>query len=208
MPIPSDATRNPPSPRALPTASALLADVWAGVRREADAARMPERGVQLVTRLRARLDAVALRAGRQPLRPRVACLVGLDAPRLPAVWIGELVAWAGGELVPGPVAGPRPADPEELERADPDVLVLAPDGADLEAAREAARALLARPGWSALRAVREGRAYLAGGDVARESPGPRVAEALESLAEVLHPGAFRFGLEGRAWARVDGPRAT
>ena len=30
-------------------------------------------------------------------------------------------------------------------------------------------------------------------------PGPRVVEALEILAELLHPGRFDFGHDGRGW---------
>jgi iron complex transport system substrate-binding protein len=183
----------------------VLADVWAGVRREAGALGVPERGVQLVTRLRSRLDAVASRAGQQPARPRVACLVGLDPPGLPGAWVGELVAWAGGELVPEPDGrGPRPAGPEEIEGADPDVIIFAPAVPGLAGALAAAGSLLARPGWRALRAVREGRAFVADGDAGHEGPGPQVAETLEAFAEILHPAAFRFGHEGRAWARLGG----
>ncbi len=181
----------------------MLADVWAGVRREADARGVPERGVQLVTRLRARLDAVASRAGQQPEHPRVACLVGLGRLRRPAAWVEELVGWAGGELTPAP-NGDRPAAiaPGELALADPDVVVLAAPAGDLEAARAAARPLLARPGWRGLRAVRAGRVYVVEGEAALDQPGPLVAEALEALAEIVHPAAFRFGHEGRTWARV------
>lgn len=168
----------------------MLADVWAGVRCDADAHGVPERGVQLVTRLRSRLDAVASRAGQQTSRPLVACFVGLDPPRPPGAWVEELVGWAGGE----PSAG--------LD-GDPDVVIFASADGSLAAALEAARALLARPDWSRLRAAREGRVYVALGDAARDRPGPQVAESLEAFAEILHPAAFRFGHEGRTWARVD-----
>lgn len=193
----------------MPTESALLADVWAGLRREASAQGVPERGVQLVTRLRARLDAVAARAGQQPTRPRVACLVGPDPPAAPGGWLGELIGWAGGEPVrPGDGRGPGAAEPKSLGGADPDVLVFACATDDLAAAGEQARAVLGRPGWAALRAVREGRVFVAAVDPARPGPGPRVAETLEAFAEMLHPAAFRFGHEGVAWARVDAPDGT
>ncbi|MEK6709855.1 MAG: cobalamin-binding protein, partial [Nitrospinota bacterium] len=31
-------------------------------------------------------------------------------------------------------------------------------------------------------------------------PGPRVAESLEILAEILHPAEFDFGHKGTGWA--------
>lgn len=184
----------------------MLAEVWAGVRREAAERGVPERGVQLITRLRARLDAVASRAGRQPSRPRVACLAGIDPPGAPAAWVGELIEWAGGDPAPAPDDGRAPAVvPGVLAEVDPDVIVFAAAETGLDEARAAVRSLLAGAGWDGLRAVREGRVYVAGGDACRPRPGPQVAEALEAFAEILHPAAFRFGHEGHVWARVDGP---
>jgi iron complex transport system substrate-binding protein len=198
-----------PPVRPVPTESSALADLWVDLRRVSDALGVPERGVQLITRLRTRLDAVALRAAQQPRRPRVACLAGLDPPAAAAGWISELVVLAGGEDVLD-VLGDRPRvlTAEDLERADPDVIVLAPTGMDLPAALVAARSLASRPGWPASRAAREGQVHVADGTALFGRPGPQVAEALEALAEMLHPAAFRFGHEGKAWTRIAGGSGT
>ena len=42
---------------------------------------------------------------------------------------------------------------------------------------------------------------LADGNRFFNRPGPRLVESLETLAEFLHPEAFRFGHEGRGWER-------
>lgn len=195
--------------RTVPTDSTALTDVWLDVRRVADSLGVPERGVQLITRLRTRLEAVALRAAQQPQRPRVACLVGLDPPAAAGGWISELVALAGGEDVLGaPGAWPRVLAAADLELADPEIIVLAPVGMDLPAALLAARPLASRPGWQALRAVREGRIHVADGLALFGRPGPQLAETLETLAEMLHPAAFRFGHEGKAWTRLNGGPGT
>jgi len=198
-----------PPERPVPTESSVLADLWVDLRRVSDALGLPERGVQLITRLRTRLEAVALRAAQQPRRPRVACLVGLDPPIAAGGWISELVALAGGEDVLGaPGAWPRILAAEELERADPDVIVLAPAGMDLPVALVAARSLASQPGRPMSRAMREGRVHVADGAVLFGRPGPQVAEALEAIAEMLHPAAFRFGHEGKAWTRIEGGSGT
>jgi iron complex transport system substrate-binding protein len=62
--------------------------------------------------------------------------------------------------------------------------------------------LTSRPEWSQLRAVGEGRVFLADGNQYFNRPGPRLAESLEILAEVLHPEAFRFGHETTGWQRL------
>jgi len=184
--------------------SPALMDLWADIRRLSDSLGVPERGVQLITRLRTRLEAVALRAAQQPQRLRVAFLVGLDPPVAAAGWIAELVSLAGGEAVPGAsAAAPCPLAMADLERGDPAVLVVALAGMDLPSALSAAQRLTREPAWRALRAVREGRLHVADGALFAR-PGPQAAEALETIAEMLHPAAFRFGHEGRAWKRVDG----
>jgi len=194
----------PPLPHVPPESSAL-ADLWIDLRRVSDALGVPERGVQLITRLRTRLEALALRAAQQSRHPRVACLVGLDPPVAAGGWISELIALAGGEdVMSAPGAWPRILTVDELERADPDVIVLAPAGMDLPAALAATHALVARSGWRALRATREGQVHVAEGTVLFGRPGPQVAEALEALAGMLHPAAFRFGHEGKAWMRIEG----
>ena len=198
-----------PLVRHVPTESIALTDLWADLRRVSDALGVPERGVQLITRLRTRLEAVALRAAQQPRRPRVACLAGLEPPVAAAGWISELIALAGGEDVLGvPGAWPRAVPAEELERADPEVIVLAPAGMDLPAALAAAHLLASRSGRPGLRAVREGRLHVADGTALFGRPGPQVAEALETLAEMLHPAAFRFGHEGKAWMRIESGSGT
>lgn len=198
----------PPSRPVSPEPSAL-ADLWADLRRVSDALGAPERGVQLITRLRTRLEAVALRAAQQPRHPRVACLVGLDPPVAAAGWISELIALAGGEDVLGaPGASPRILTAEELERADPDIIVLAPAGMDLPDALAVAHSLASQPGWPASRAAREGQAHAADGTALFGRPGPQVAEALEALAEMLHPAAFRFGHEGKTWKRIEAGSGT
>jgi iron complex transport system substrate-binding protein len=192
-----------PPPRAVPPESVALADVWADVRRVADLLGVPERGVQLITRLRARVDAVAQRVTQQQRRTGVACLTGLDPPVAAGGWISELVGLAGGEdVLAAPGAWPRALKREELEQAGPAILILAPAGSDLPCALEAARRLVTGKGWGALPAVRDGQVFVADGTACFGRPGPHAAETLEVVAEILHPAAFRFGHEGRLWARL------
>lgn len=185
--------------------SESLADLCRDVRRLADALGVPERGVQLVSRLQRRLRSIAARAASRP-RPRVACLGRLEPPGVAGPWIRELAAMAGGEDVLGSAGRHARENPlEALAAADPDAIFVSPRGWSLARTRAGMPALEARHEWRALRAVREGRVFLVDGDACFDRPGPRVAEALEVLAEALHPGAFRFGHEGRAWDRRPGP---
>lgn len=179
-----------------------LVDLWRDMRVIAAALGVPERGVQLVSRLQRRMRSIAERLADRP-RPRVVCIEWIDPLMIAGNWTPELIALAGAEDVlgsPGAHAGIVPF--ERVVEADPDAIFITPCGFDLERTRGELEPLTCDPRWSALRAVREGRVYLGDGNALFNRPGPRVAEALECLAEALHPGAFRFGQEGRGWRQL------
>jgi iron complex transport system substrate-binding protein len=179
-----------------------LAGVWADMRRVAAALGAPARGEELVAGLRDRMDAVAARCRACPDRPRVACVEWIEPLMAAGNWMPELVEMAGGVNLFG-VAGKH--SPwmtwEELRSADPDVILVSPCGFDVGRTRAEMGPLLACEGWSDLRAVREGRVALADGVAWFHRSGPRLAESLEILAEVLHPKPGDPWL-GRGWERL------
>lgn len=178
-----------------------LVDLWRDLRKVADALGVPERGVQLVTRLQHHMRGIAERA-RAVAPCRVACIEWIDPLMVAGNWTPELIHMAGAEDVLGQ-AGQHAGRIEfvDLEAADPDAIFVTPCGFDLARTRVELPALTNQPGWSGLRAVREGRVFLGDGNAYFNRPGPRVSEALEILAEALHPRAFRFGHEGTGWQR-------
>jgi iron complex transport system substrate-binding protein len=191
------------SPRVVSLAPNTLADVWRDIRIVAGALGDPQRGVALCDALTDRVTGIAERVGRARERPRVACLEWIDPPMGAGNWMPELVALAGAENLFGRAGEHSPwLTWEELRDADPDALVILPCGFDLRRARDEMSALTARPGWSSLRAVRRGRVFLTDGNQYFNRPGPRLADSLEILTEMLHPDAARFGHESRAWERL------
>jgi iron complex transport system substrate-binding protein len=192
----------PSRPRVVSMRPDALADVWTDMRAIASALGVPERGVQLVTRLRARMRGIAERA-RGRTRPRVACIEWLSPLMVAGNWTPELIELAGAEDALGKAGSHAgPLELAQLAAADPDAIFITPCGFDLARTRAELPALTGQPGWDALRAVREGRVFLGDGNALFNRPGPRVAETLECLAEALHPGAYRFGHEGKGWERL------
>ena len=185
-----------------------LADVWNDMRAIAGALGVPERGVQLVTRLRTRMRGIAERT-RGRAETRVACIEWIEPLMVAGNWTPELLALAGASDVLG-TAGRHAGAVSfaELAAADPDAIWVTPCGFDLARTRVEMEALAARPEWPALRAVREGNVFLGDGNALFNRPGPRVVETLECLAEALHPDAFRFGHEGTGWSRWPAAPAT
>lgn len=96
--------------------------------------------------------------------------------------VGELLARLGAaNVVPGSLGSVPKLNPEFVVRADPQVIIVS---------ERSARQLKERPGWSRIRAVRDGRVCAltaAQGDVVSR-PGPRLAEAARVLADCLSPG--------------------
>ncbi|MFP5309758.1 MAG: cobalamin-binding protein [Actinomycetes bacterium] len=173
-----------------------LADVRADVRRVAEALGVPAEGERVVAELDARIDAVRARvAGRPPVR--VATVEWVDPFMAAGNWMPELVEAAGGVELFGIAGAHSPwTDLDALAAADPDVVVAMPCGFGLARTVEEVRVLWEQPAWRDLRAVREGRVAATDGHRFFNRPGPRLAESVEILAEILHPGL------------ADGPDAT
>ncbi len=130
----------------------------------------------------------------------VAAVSGVDRPTVfieidptpftvgPGSYVHELLTFAGGENVVPATLGQFPqVDPEFVVAADPDVILLldAPFGVTAQSVTE-------RPGWAGVAAARTGRVIELSQEAADaiSRAGPRLAEAVRALAELLHPGIF------------------
>jgi iron complex transport system substrate-binding protein len=185
-----------------------LEDVWADIRRVADALGCAERGEELVAELTGRVEAIARRARHAASRPGVATIEWIEPLMAAGNWMPELVELAGGTNLFGEAGKHSPwMTWEDLVAKDPEVVLVSPCGFDLERTSSELGVLTSRAEWPQLRAVREGRVYLADGNAYFHRPGPRLVESLEILAEMLHTELFHFGHEGRGWVRpADGGR--
>jgi iron complex transport system substrate-binding protein len=191
-------------PDLVPLNPGSLADVFGDIERVAAALGASERGRSLVADLRSGMEAIAERAAAAPHRPRVVTLEWLSPLMTAGNWMPELVHMAGGEDVLGEPGGHSAwIGWDDVRRADPDVLIAFPCGFPLERVEKEAAVLPSLTGWRDLAAVRTGRVYLAEANQYFNRPGPRLAETLEILAEMLHPGVFAFGHAGSAWRRLD-----
>jgi iron complex transport system substrate-binding protein len=186
---------------------ASLADVREDIRRVGRALGAEAAAASAIAAMDARIERVRARASALDRRPTVACLEWIDPPMSAGSWLPEMAAMAGGRDLFG-IAGEPSAELawDDLARADPDAIVLMPCGFDLARTRAEARTLSAKPGWARLKAVRGGRVYATDGSAYFNRPGPRLADSMEMLAEILHPEAFRFGYGvsegGAGWAAL------
>jgi iron complex transport system substrate-binding protein len=172
-----------------------LDTMFAGIRAIAARAGVPERGAKLESEIRARLDAVRRRTAALPRRSLV-FIVG-RAPNsldnLIAVgkgsYLNELIAIAGGVNALATTALPYPKlSLESMLGLNPDVLVDMGDMAETTGVTDDhKRAVVAL--WRRHPALKS-RVYAVASDIF-VVPGPRVAEAAEAFAQMLHPEAKR-----------------
>ncbi len=177
-----------------------LEDIFADIERVADALGVAGRGADLAAALRRRMADVERQAATIDKRPAVACIEWIEPLMAAGNWMPELVEMAGGVSVVGRAGEHAPwLEWDDLVGLDPDVIIAFPCGFDIQRTRREIGSLTTKPEWSNLRAVAARRVYLADGNQFFNRPGPRVAEALEIMAEMLHPGVFEFGHEGIGW---------
>lgn len=150
--------------------------------RIAEAAGVPEAGRSLARECRDRLDAVRKRvAGAAPVKTlfavQVEPIVAAGVGTLPS----EILEIAGGRNVVSSPRYPR-LGIETVIGARPEVILQS----RMDAAGDESAALAFWRRWPDLPAARAGRLYLLPGDAALR-PGPRVADAAEEIATLLHP---------------------
>ncbi len=180
-----------------------LADVWEDIRRVAAALGLPDRGREVLAALKNRVVNVIEKTCKMKKRPGVACVEWIEPLMAAGNWVPELVELAGGTNAAGEPGQHSPwLEWETLRRLDPEIIVVMPCGFDLARTRAETATLVRHPAWSSLRAVKRGRVFLTDGNQYFNRPGPRLVESLEILAEIIHPGRFDFGHEGKAWEKL------
>jgi iron complex transport system substrate-binding protein len=177
-----------------------LNDVWSDIDRVAKI--LGVESLSLVEKLQARVRDCQQKTQIIPAsdRPSVACIEWIEPLMLAGNWIPEMVKIAGGESI-GDYAGT--ASPliewELLLRANPEVIIFMPCGFDLQRTRAEAMLLTKHPHWQKLAAVQTQRVYITDGNWYFNRPGPRLADSVEILTEILHPEICKYGYRGSSW---------
>lgn len=164
--------------------------IYDSIRLVARALGVEERGEVLVRRERARLRAVTEKTAGFPHRS-VAVLEWTDPVFVMGNWTPELVGAANGE----PVLGRKgeysaPIDGNKLLEIDPEYLIIAPCGFNLERSLGKQSRLERYTWWAELHAVRSGKVAFADGNLFVNRSGMTIAQTAEIVAEILHGVQF------------------
>lgn len=191
------------SPRIVSLAPHRLSDVWEDVLRVGLALGRREQAEALVQGYQQRLAHLSRVTANPGPKPQVTVLEWLDPLMAAGNWTPELVSYAGGENVFGEIGQHAPwLSWEDLQAADPDVLVLSPCGFTLERTMQDMPILRQHPEWQSLRAVQSGRVYAIDGNQYLNRSGPRLVESAELLGYVIWGEQIGIEVDSKGWKQV------
>ena len=148
-----------------------------------------EEGRALAAAMRRDMDSIAARIGGlgERDRPRVYYELWHD-PLMsvgPGSYLHDLITLAGGTNVMAAAKSPYPiASIEAILKSDPQVIIYCHG-------QQKKEDIAGRPGWGRLEAVKANKIVLFPDENIFMRSGPRIAEALKSLALTLHPELFK-----------------
>ncbi len=148
-------------------------------------------GETMARDIQKRVDDVRTKTSSATTKPRVYHEIDASDPTKiftvgPGSYIHDLIEIAGGVNIAARATSAYPQlSAEEILRSDPEIIVLA--AADYSAKPDQ---VAARAGWSAISAVKNKRIVTIAPNLINR-PGPRVGEAAEAYAKLVHPELFR-----------------
>jgi iron complex transport system substrate-binding protein len=179
-----------------------LKDVQHDIRNVAEALSLEGKAEQLIDELDARANRI-MGLTKYARRVRVLCVEWLRPIMNAGHWIPELLEYAGGfdELA----TQGEPSTYLEWSRVldyDPEVVVLMPCGFTTARTVEEAKNFLEMPHAKELSAIRNGRIYATDGHNYFSRSGPRLIDAIDILARMLHPELFDEPLDEKSGTEV------
>ena len=148
-------------------------------------------GETMARDIQKRVDDVRSKTSSAGSKPRVYHEIDASDPTKiftvgPGSYIHDLIEIAGGQNIAARATSAYPQlSAEEILRGDPEIIVLA--AAEYSAKPDQ---VAARSGWAAINAVKNNRIVSIAPNLINR-PGPRVGEAAEAYARLVHPELFR-----------------
>ena len=194
-----------PAAHQVALSASSLEEICQGILRIGQALGLEGRAEAVVRGERERLDKVRENVSRFR-RSTVVMLEWADPLFAMGNWGPELVEIANGELLLGKKGEYSAAiASEQLRDADPEYLIVAPCGFNLQRSLREQGVLERHPWWRDLQAVRSGNVSFADGNLFFNRSGMTVSQTAEIIAEILHGVSFGGRTEEVSWRRVESP---
>ncbi len=146
--------------------------------------------VAVESEMKQKIDAIADQAAAATSTPKVFHEVYPQTSAGPNTFIDALITLAGGVNIFHDAATSYPTiSYESVVEKNPDVMVFPDKFMGRDEFSETMEDVANRPGWDSISAVQNGAIYEIDSDIISRG-GPRLADALEILAKMIHPEIF------------------
>jgi len=147
-------------------------------------------GQKLVESLKKRIDFVKNKNFK--MRPKVLCIEWVEPFFTSGHWIPQMVEIAGGiNLVSTVGQHSQRMTINEVEKANPDIIIMMPCGFDTKrTANECAMVLQNDQRWQSLWAVKSNKVFAVDANSYFSKPSIRTITGIEILAKIIHPEEF------------------
>ena len=148
------------------------------------------KGVELLKTLNSRISIMKERKIEN--RPKVLGIEWIKPFFTAGHWVPEMIECAGGiNMITKSEEHSRKMKIEEIEDADPDVLILMPCGFNVEKTISEYRNFLENDSrWNKLRAVKQDKVFAVDANSFFSKPSIRIFTGIEILGKILHPEIF------------------
>ena len=164
----------------------MLGDIWDDVQNVANQLSVNEKGREFHEEKESRIKAIQTRR-RDATAPKVLTIEWIDPIYIGGMWLPEMITIVGGQVCIAESGQPAPVvNREDLEKIEPDVVVIKPCGYKLEQTLKELELLKKQlPDWK-----KSPRIYLVDGNSYFNRPGPRILDSLEILAYCTYPDLY------------------
>lgn len=165
-------------------------DILASVMIVAKRIGKENEGQKLVESLKKRINFVKNKNVKT--RPSVLCIEWVEPFFTSGHWVPQMVEFVGGtNLISQTGQHSRKMTIDEVQKADPDFIVMMPCGFDTKrTVSECTTTLQKNPKWKALSAIKNGKLYAVDANSYFSKPSIRTITGMEILAKIIHPEEF------------------
>ncbi|MBI5147348.1 MAG: cobalamin-binding protein [Thaumarchaeota archaeon] len=148
-----------------------------------------EEGKKLVESLKKRIDFIK---SNDIKSKKVLCIEWIDPFFTSGHWIPQMIEIAGGvNSISATGEHSRRMTIDEIEKADPDIIVMMPCGFDTKrTASECTKVLQNNQRWKNLRAIENNQVFAVDANSYFSKPSIRIITGIEILAKIIHPQEF------------------
>ena len=179
-------------------------DVFEDILKVGQTLGVASRAQNLVQDLQNRIDLVAKTTEQITQKKSVVCIEWLEPLMNAANWVPTLVEKAGGVNLMGEEAHhSHYIQWEDIVSLNPDVILIMPCGFSIDRTLEEIHLLTQLPGWQDLPAIIQKEVYLTDGNQYFNRPGPRLADSVEIISEILYPELFPRKHSKQDWVELE-----